>query len=352
MRIAIVGAGIAGCCSAWQLARAGHRVTLFEQFGLEHDRGSSHGASRIYRCAYADAFYTRLMLETLPLWRDLERESGERLLERTGLLLAGPPRADWLRRARAGLQAAGVAFDELAPTAAARRAPDIRLQDGEIALLEHDAGWIRADRSRQAALRLAARHGAEVLTGVRVPPRAGPEIGGRTFDAVLYCVGAWTPGMQFASLRVHRQHVAWFTAPSAAALAPVWVDASDDHFFGVPGDPGGHKVGLHRAGARVDPDAGGRDPDPDVVAQIVAAARARLGPDATLRRAQTCLYTIAEDDDFRLGVLDDAPIPSWWISACSGHGFKFGPWLGRLALELLTGRRCAIDLARFASPCR
>jgi sarcosine oxidase/sarcosine oxidase subunit beta len=51
-------------------------------------------------------------------------------------------------------------------------------------------------------------------------------------------------------------------------------------------------------------------------------------------------------------VLDDAPIPSWWISACSGHGFKFGPWLGRLALELLTGRRCAIDLARFASPCR
>ena len=54
MRVAVVGAGVMGCASAWALSERGADVTVYEQFGLDHDRGSSHGRTRIFRIAYPE----------------------------------------------------------------------------------------------------------------------------------------------------------------------------------------------------------------------------------------------------------------------------------------------------------
>src|SRR5437867_10027558 len=76
MRVAVVGAGVMGCAAACELARDGHEVALFEQFRVGHDRGSSHGRSRIFRLAYPELEYVRLAEKALRGWRVLEVETG------------------------------------------------------------------------------------------------------------------------------------------------------------------------------------------------------------------------------------------------------------------------------------
>ena len=103
--IVVVGAGITGVATARSLAQAGRGVVLVEQFGLGHDRGSSHGASRIFRLSYPDPHYVRLAQGALQSWRELEAEVGEELIVQTGGLDFGPVAAE---NARA-LAACGVA---------------------------------------------------------------------------------------------------------------------------------------------------------------------------------------------------------------------------------------------------
>jgi sarcosine oxidase len=89
--VAVVGAGIVGLSAAWRLAEAGQDVVVLERFDLGHNRGSSHGATRIFRFAYDDPVYVRLAQEALPLWRELESTAGRSLLHITGGIDVGDP---------------------------------------------------------------------------------------------------------------------------------------------------------------------------------------------------------------------------------------------------------------------
>jgi len=91
--VIVIGAGAAGASTAWHLARRGREVALFERFSRGHAWGSSHGTTRIFRVAYREPLYSRLAAQALPLWRELEGESGATLLEQTGQLDHGFPTA-------------------------------------------------------------------------------------------------------------------------------------------------------------------------------------------------------------------------------------------------------------------
>jgi len=81
-----------GALSAWRLAARGARVIGFERFHPGHDRGSSHGDTRIFRTAYFESpEYVPLVQRGRELWRELEEESGQELLTLTGGLAIGPP---------------------------------------------------------------------------------------------------------------------------------------------------------------------------------------------------------------------------------------------------------------------
>src|SRR5260370_30901964 len=60
VEIAVVGAGVIGSATAWSLAAPGVPTVLLEQFGLGHDRGSSHGATRVFRLSYPAPAYVRM----------------------------------------------------------------------------------------------------------------------------------------------------------------------------------------------------------------------------------------------------------------------------------------------------
>src|SRR5438309_328453 len=90
--VIVLGLGGMGSAAAYQLARRGKRVLGLEQFTAGHDRGSSHGHSRVIRQAYfEDPAYVPLLLRAYELWRQIEAESGETLLTITGGLMVGPP---------------------------------------------------------------------------------------------------------------------------------------------------------------------------------------------------------------------------------------------------------------------
>ena len=154
--VVVVGAGVNGLASAWALARQGRGVTVLEQFEIGHPYGSSHGASRIFRFAYDEPEWVALAQEALPLWRELEQESGMELLSLTGLLDTRRDSAPL----RSALDACSAEHDLLTPAEVAERF-GIRLA-GEV-VLELHGGIVRADRALAAF-----SSGISVEAGVRV----------------------------------------------------------------------------------------------------------------------------------------------------------------------------------------
>jgi sarcosine oxidase len=77
MKVAVVGLGIAGLSICARLALAGHDVAGFEQFEPLHERGSSHGDTRIMRLTPGEGdVYVRLARRAAVLWRAWEGLAG------------------------------------------------------------------------------------------------------------------------------------------------------------------------------------------------------------------------------------------------------------------------------------
>src|SRR5881409_3117246 len=121
----VVGAGVMGAATAWRLSRAGRSVVLLEQFEVGHDRGSSHGAVRVFRFSYDEVEYVLMAMEALPLWRELEETSGQEILTVIGGFDFGPtPRLETHTRA---LGVAGAPFELLTGADAVARFTSLSL---------------------------------------------------------------------------------------------------------------------------------------------------------------------------------------------------------------------------------
>ena len=71
----VLGAGGVGSAALFQLASRGANVLGLDRFTPPHDRGSSHGQSRIIRQAYFEhPDYTPLLLDSYRLWSGLARQ--------------------------------------------------------------------------------------------------------------------------------------------------------------------------------------------------------------------------------------------------------------------------------------
>lgn len=364
-RIAVLGAGGVGSAAARFLAREGHDVTVVEQFEVDHDRGSSYGASRIIRKTYPDAFYVALMHEAYPLWDELEREAGEPLFTRTGGLFFGP--ADLTAAISRVLRGYGVPIDDLDPAMCARRFPGLRLLPGEAGILEREAGFLRASACVRANLRLAAAHGAQVRArtvvealephpgGIRLVLRGGESL---EFDRVAVTAGPWTARLLAHFVRlpflVTRQAYCHFEPQGpvdefSADRFPVWIDMAS-YFYGFPHDgrTPGVKVALHQQGLPTDPDQVDRElheSDREPLRRYLAERLPGLSPRVTFEKV--CLYTMSPDQDFVVDYLPGEPRISL-VGGLSGHGFKFTVLLGRIAAWMAAGKGVPWDLSRFS----
>lgn len=368
MPILIVGAGGVGAMAAWRLAKAGHEVTVLEQFDIDHDRGSSYGDSRIVRRVYPDALYTFLMADGYALWDELQEDSGDKeLFIQSGGLFLGPSDNNDVRLAQSALEASGVPFETLDATEVMRRFPAFALREEEMALYEPSMGYARASNCVRAALTLAQRYGAKVITGCQIVRMSQTTVGfclvnrqNHYFsgDRVLLAMGPWTqPFLEHwgvhLPLKVTRQpymhlHTARNTADFEPDRFPVWIDAAANT-YGFPhlGDLPGVKIGLHDFGEATTPetaDRAVRQEDREAIYRY--AGKRFVGLSREIAYEKVCLYTVAPDNDFIVDALPGLP-GAVFISACSGHGFKFTPLLGQVAADMLTGQAARYDLSRF-----
>ncbi|HEV2474032.1 MAG TPA: N-methyl-L-tryptophan oxidase, partial [Chthonomonadales bacterium] len=339
--VVIIGAGAVGAMAAWRLARTERRVTILEQFELDHDRGSSFGESRIVRRVYPDSQYTALMSEAFELWDDLQAAwPQEELLSHSGGIFFGPAAHPEIAAARQALAASGVDYEELSAQECERRFPAIALRPDELALYEPSMGYARASRCVRAAARLAAGTGATLLEGVTartLRQREDGEMevetdsaGSIVADKVILSAGPWTPELLkklriAAPLKVTRQpyvHLRTAAGDFTAPRFPVWIDAAA-LAYGFPdlGNPPGVKVGLHRGGAQTTPgevDRLVRDCDRESVREYASTRLRGLTGEITYEKV--CLYTNTPDEDFIIDELPGHP-GCLVIAGLSGHGF-------------------------------
>jgi sarcosine oxidase len=378
--IVVVGLGAAGSAVLRHLARGGVSVVGIDRFRPPHDRGSSHGATRITRLAIGEGHeFVPLVQRSHALWRALEAETGARLMQTTGGLVIAAPASDhasfhgrpgFFERTLAAAERFGIAHERLDADAIARRWPAFRPRGDERGYFEPEAGILRPEACVQAQLDAAVRDGAAIRLGETVQriehaggrPRVVTDRGTFAAAHVVLAAGPWLPALlppaDAAPFAVRRQVLHWFRtdAPElyAADRLPVFIwmhGARGEAFYGMP-------MADAHAGVKVATEQAGTTTAPDAVERRVGAAETAAMYETHIRgRLQglqpetvhdaTCLYTCLPEGRF---VVDRHPAHDavTVVSACSGHGFKHSAALGEAVADTLLGRTPQVELAPFS----
>jgi len=367
----ILGLGGMGSAALYAAAKRGVRALGIEQFGPAHDRGSSHGATRIIRRAYFEhPDYVPLVDRSYEYWDQLEQQSGRRLLTRCGLLLYGPENGTIISGVRRAAEMHRMNIEDVTIADAARRFPGFRPTSDMVALLETDAGYLHVEDCVSTYIEQAQVHGAKVQFNTPVIQwSAGPSgVTVRTSDddfhadRLIHCAGPWTK--QISSnlnlpLEVRRKIVLWLRAHDDTydqqRGCPIFgFDAPEGFFYGFPQiDARGIKVGDHSGGDVIrSTDEVERNlipGDSDRILRFVREFMPKLS--ATIQKHSICLYTMTPDEHF---IVDRHPVHSnvAFAAGFSGHGFKFAPVIGQAMVDLaLNGRSdLPIDFLRAGRP--
>ena len=364
--VIVLGVGGMGSAACLELARRGRRVLGLEQYPLVHDRGSSHGHTRIIRTAYYEhPDYVPLLRRAWSGWYDLEQLTGRHLLTECPCLSVGPAGGELVAGVRASAREHGLTTSNPTPDELRRAYPAFLFPGGYEFVEEAAAGFLYVEDCVRAQVEAAVAFGAEVRAEepVRSWQVAGNGVEVTTDRATYHAArlvvtaGAWATKLLAdlgVPLTVMRQVLLWFGVADDPARFrrdrfPIFLaDVPEGPFYGLPAiDRFGLKVARHYGAPELAAPAG---IDWDATPADAVAARAFLdhylpgvGP---LTKAQVCMYTLTPDRHF---VLDRHPLYPQVAVACgfSGHGFKFCPAVGAVLADLCEAGRTELPIGRF-----
>ena len=357
--VVIVGAGAVGSAAAYHAARTARSVLLLEQFELGHTRGSSHGESRIIRHSYSSVDYATLAPAAFEAWRELERESGAKLLIMTGGIDLGRATNPALVACREALAAAAFESTWMEGEEAQAFAPQFNLPGDWAVLWQPGAGILNATRCVRSLAAQAIASGARLFehaTVQAIEPGTRTSVvrfnrngASETVEArsVIIAAGPWA-GRLFGdlgianALHVTQQQVVYYPlehgSPWSADGRPIYIAHGRDGMYGFPvcERPGFIKVGIELDTPVNNPDVAAPGADQRVLAQLNGIIDKMFrGVRSEPAEVVTCRYTETADRDF---IIDRHPEHPGIVvaSPCSGHGFKFSILTGKLAVELAT----------------
>jgi sarcosine oxidase len=346
MEAIVVGAGSFGASLAWWLARAGHEVTIVDQFAPGDPRATSGGESRLIRCGHGeDVDYTASARRAWSLWAELEAESGAELVVRCGLVWFAHGEDGWESASYRTLHALGIPVELLSAEDTARLYPSFAGDDLTGALLEPEAGVVRAALAVQTLVERAGTHGARLERAVARPAgRAVALDDSRRLEAdvVVWACGAWLGGLfpGLVRLATTRQDLYFFGGGPSWAIGrvPAWVDY-DAAMYGTGDLDGlGAKAATDAEGPPLAADAAlpAADPANERRTRDYLARRFPALADAPLVGSKTCRYELSPDSHFIAAEHPEHP-GLWLMGGGSGHGFKHGPALGEQVAAALDG---------------
>uniref|UniRef100_A0A8C6WKU8 Peroxisomal sarcosine oxidase n=1 Tax=Neogobius melanostomus TaxID=47308 RepID=A0A8C6WKU8_9GOBI len=365
----VIGAGVQGSFTAYSLAKRGKRTLLLEQFVLPHSRGSSHGQTRIIRKAYVQEFYVHMMEECYKLWAEVEREAGVQLYRQTGLLVMGPENSESYTSVKNTLLKCSAPTVSLTRENFSSHIPNMVLSPGNGAIVDLTGGVLFADRALKTAQDQFKKYGGVLRDQekvVDIKPGAVVTVTtlAKTYRArsVVITAGPWAnkllapTGLQLP-LEVLRINVCYWKEKTPGSYHvnnrfPCFIlterEQTDQQIYGLPSNeyPGLVKICLH-TGSPTDPDHRDRQrdrSDVDILSRYVSCCVPGLDPEPAI--VESCMYTNTPDHHF---VLDRHPQHSNIVigAGFSGHGFKFGPIIGKLLCELSLGEVPSFDLSPF-----
>lgn len=392
MHVIVIGAGSWGAFASLELRKAGHKVTLIDQYGAANSRATSGDETRGIRSSYGDRtltpeLWTSWARTSLQKWREFDAEHAKRFGTRyfftTGDVIFREKPEAFTTRTQELWTAQGVKFEVLTNDDAMKRWPQINSAGHSVVLYEPDAGVVRARDAVQTAVALGRDAGVKFRLG-RVTP--GPIVNGQmdgialadgtklTADAYVFCCGPWMdkvlPDAMKNRMRVPLGHVCYFGPP-----------LNDERFifpnipsWNVPGVTGWASLPVDSYGFRVrgaiapppPPRAAGADDDtppppppqqqlqidprqqdPDLSSRWSNQERiegsrnvlAKYFPsliDAPLLATRCCHYESSVNRNF---IVDHVPgAENAWIAGLGqAEGFKFSIVLGEYIAKRVTG---------------
>jgi sarcosine oxidase len=361
--VLVVGAGVFGAWTAWELARRGQSVLFVDAYGPGNSLASSGGESRIIRMGYgADELYTRWAMHSLVQWKRLFAETAgvPALFHETGVLWLGSKDYARLNEMTAVLTRCNVPFESLSSSAIAQRYPQFSSHDLGSGILETESGVLMARRAVPAVVESALSLGVEYRQTQITPPFAADARNSRlnaisTSDGerisagqFVFACGAWLgkifPEILGPRIFPSRQEVFFFGVPPgdrqfSAQSLPTWLIQGDE-VYGMPDlESRGFKIAFDSHGERVDPDTQTRVVSAESIQRVRAYVAKRFPTlaNAPIVETRVCQYENTSNGDF---LIDRHPEINnvWFAGGGSGHGFKHGPSFGKyVAQQILDG---------------
>jgi len=386
--VVVVGAGIIGSCTAYQIAKRAKSVLLLDQYDFLHHRGSSHGESRTIRETYPEEYYTAMMEEAFSLWEEAQQEIGYRVHIKTKQLDMGSIQNKSLQSVIQVCRKRGIPIEVLNSEQVSEKFKVIKLPSDWIGVVTDRGGILRASKAVATFQSLALKHGATLRDNAQVTKISN---GWKLRDGshgVLVCTtrgsvlgrkcviaaGAWAQklaheisGIELPIQPLHTSIAYWKIQEGLQSFLPengfpTFACYNDPYFYGTPSleYPGLLKVSVH-GGYPCDPDKRALLPDLDALMQKVSPWLAESFRGNVMSEspvvAEACMYSMSPDEDF---IIDFLPLtktemstaaksPILIASGFSGHGFKMGPLVGRIMADLaLTGEAHGVPLQYFS----
>ena len=366
--IVVIGLGAIGSATLYQLSKSGKKILGIDRFEPPHTLGSSHGESRITRLAVGEGEeYVSLAKRSHQIWRELEVESGAKIMTRTSGILMDSGVQPWGKHGGEGFWDSTVSFAKshqvshtiLDSKTLKSRFPAFQLESSGKVYLEDEAGFLRPELAIRMQLDLARKNGAGISVNTEVEElrKEGDSVlirmkdGEVLADRVLLSAGGWVKGFlgekEKPDFKICRQILHWLeidTDFTDWTKYPVWMwgfgPKAEDFIYGFPS--------LDGKTVKLATESFVEVPHPDFLDRTVRREEQDqfweeklVGRIRGLRRnfvkSAVCFYTVTADARFvikRLDGMENVLV----ASACSGHGFKHSAALGeRLALDLLRG---------------